>query len=274
MHIPSFANNVYMRSALYLFVALAGLLAQAQAQDAATGAIRGVVINDATGNYVQGARLSLAGTTRNEITDTQGRFLFGALPPGDYRIRAESAGADSGELSVHVASGVTAPATLRLGSEIIAMEKLMVTSQAEGQAQALNLQKNSENIRKVASQDALANSRLGEVGEVLQTLPGLYLEISTHQPVRPNIRGLSSEFNSITFDGVRIGNTNNDRSDGVSGYPAEALSRVELMKSVTPDMEGDAIGGSINLVSKRAFDLSERLLKLNLGGAYNNQQQN
>lgn len=274
MPISHSARVGYLRRALHFFVALAGLLAQARAQDAATGAIRGVVINDATGNYVQGARLTLAGTTRNEITDTQGRFLFGALPPGDYRVRAESAGADSGELSIRVAPGVTATATLRLGSEIIAMEKLMVTSQAEGQAQALNLQKNSENIRKVASQDALANSRLGEVGEVLQTLPGLYLEISTHQPVRPNIRGLSSEFNSVTFDGVRIGNTNNDRSDGVSGYPAEALSRVELMKSVTPDMEGDAIGGSINLVSKRAFDLSERLLKLNLGGAYNNQQQN
>ena len=44
-------------------------------------------------------------------------------------------------------------------------------------------------------------------------------------------------------------------------------------KSVTPDMEGDAIGGSINLVSKRAFDLSERVFKFNLGGAYLSSQQ-
>ena len=246
----------------------------AQTPSTTTGAIRGVVLNDATGNYVEGAQLSLVGTTRTAVTDSQGRYLFGALPAGDYRLRAVSVGADASEISVNVLPGATVPTTLRLGSEVIAMEKLMVTAQAEGQSQALNVQKNSENIRKVASQDALANSRLGEVGEVLQALPGLYLEISTHQPVRPNIRGLSSEFNSITFDGVRIGNTNNDRSDGVSGYPAEALSRVELMKSVTPDMEGDAIGGSINLVSKRAFDLSERVFKLNLGGAYNNQQQN
>ncbi|HEY1107033.1 MAG TPA: TonB-dependent receptor, partial [Opitutaceae bacterium] len=203
-----------------------------------------------------------------------GAFHFGAVAPGDYRVQALSVGNSVGEVSVTVGPGLVAPVTVRLGSEIVAMEKLMVTAQAEGQSQALNRQKNSENIRKIASLDALANSRLGEVGEVLQSMPGLYLEISTHQPVRPNIRGLGSEFNSITFDGVRVGNTNNDRSDSVSGYPAEALARVELMKSVTPDMEGDAIGGSINLVSRRAFDLSERVLKLNVGGAYNNQQQN
>jgi len=246
----------------------------APAQTASTGALRGVVVNDATGNFVEGAVLTIAGTNRSAVTDSQGRFHFGSLPAGDYRVRAESAGSATSEMLVAVGNGATATTTLRLGSEIVAMEKLMVTAQAEGQAQALNGQRNAENIRKVVSQDALANSRLGEVGEVLQAMPGLYLEISTHQPSRPNIRGLGSEFNSITFDGVRIGNTNNDRSDGVSGYPAESLARVELMKSVTPDMEGDAIGGSINLVSRRAFDLSERMLKLNLGGAYNNQQQN
>ncbi|HEY0883569.1 MAG TPA: TonB-dependent receptor, partial [Archangium sp.] len=259
------------RFILLLFL-LGAALSPLRAQS--SGAIRGVVVNDATGNYVEAAVVTLQGTARSAVTDSQGAFHFGAVAPGDYRVQALSVGNSVGEVSVTVGPGLVAPVTVRLGSEIVAMEKLMVTAQAEGQSQALNRQKNSENIRKIASLDALANSRLGEVGEVLQSMPGLYLEISTHQPVRPNIRGLGSEFNSITFDGVRVGNTNNDRSDSVSGYPAEALARVELMKSVTPDMEGDAIGGSINLVSRRAFDLSERVLKLNVGGAYNNQQQN
>jgi TonB-dependent receptor len=244
------------------------------AQTGSTGAIRGAVVNDATGNFVEGAVVMLAGSSRREVTDSRGSFYFGGVPAGVGRLTARSAGNSPGEATVAVTAGGTTAVTLRLGSEVVAMERLMVTAQAEGQAQALNVQRNAENIRKVVSQDALANSRLGVVGEVLMALPGLYLEISTHQPSRPVIRGLGPEFNSITFDGVRIGNTNNDRADGVSGYPAESLARVELMKSVTPDMEGDAIGGSINLVSRRAFDLSERLLKLNLGGAYNRQQRN
>jgi len=244
------------------------------AQTGPAGAIRGTVVNDATGNFVEGAVVMLGGSSRPEVTDSRGTFYFGGVPAGARRLTARSAGSSPGEATVAVTAGGTTAVTLRLGSEVVAMERLMVTAQAEGQAQALNVQRNAENIRKVVSQDALANSRLGEVGEVLMALPGLYLEISTHQPSRPVIRGLGPEFNSITFDGVRIGNTNNDRADGVSGYPAESLARVELMKSVTPDMEGDAIGGSINLVSRRAFDLSERLLKLNLGSAYNRQQRN
>lgn len=266
-------NGSLFRFAAFHLLSLLASLALTAAESR-NGLIRGTVRNEATGNYAVGAVVSIAGSSRIEATDSRGEFLFAGLEPGEYRLTARSAGNSPGEATVVVTAGATATTILTLGSEVIAMEKLMVTAQAEGQAQALNVQRNAENIRKVVSQDALANSRLGEVGEVLMAMPGLYLEISTHQPVRPVIRGLGSEFNSITFDGVRIGNSNNDRADGVSGYPAESLARVELMKSVTPDMEGDAIGGSINLVSRRAFDLSERLLKLNLGGAFNNQQRN
>ncbi|MBC7366423.1 MAG: carboxypeptidase regulatory-like domain-containing protein [Undibacterium sp.] len=138
MPIPTAFLTRLLHRTLLLSTALASLLSPLRAQDAATGAIRGVVINDAAGNYVQGARLSLTGTACNGITDTQGRFLFGALPHGDYRIRAESVGNDAGELTVYVTAGATIPATLRLGSEVIDLEKLMVTGQAEGQAQALS----------------------------------------------------------------------------------------------------------------------------------------
>ena len=113
--------------------AIIGLLTPAHAQSVATASLRGVVLNEATGNFVQGARLSLVGTTRTAVTDSQGKFLFGALAAGDYRLRVDSAGTDAKEFPVTVLAGVTAPLTLRLASEIIAMEKLMVTAQAEGQ---------------------------------------------------------------------------------------------------------------------------------------------
>ncbi len=108
----------------------------------------------------------------------------------------------------------------------------------------------------------------------MQTLPGVYLEISTHQPARAVLRGIQAQYNSLTFDGVRAGNTNSDRADTVSAFPAERLQRVELYKSITPDLPGDAIGGAINLVSRRAFDLSAPLARLTLGLTYNDQQQN
>ena len=246
-----------------------------RAQSSEAGSIRGVVTNEATGAFVEGAEVTLDATpARSDVTDSQGRFFIGGVAPGSYRVRVTSAGSTPLESPVTVQARATQPLSLALKSDIVSLQPLMVTAQAEGQAQSLNLQRNAENIRNVVSEDALANSRLGEVGEILQSMSGIYLEASTHQPVRPVIRGLSSDFNSVTYDGVRIGTWQGTRDAQVGTFPAENLSRVEVMKSVTPDQEGDAIGGSINLVSKRAFDLPARQIKVGAGLTYNNQLQN
>jgi TonB-dependent receptor len=255
-------------------IALCGItVATASAQTA--GTIRGVVTNESTRAFVEGATVTLETIpARATVTDSQGSFFLGGVAPGSYRLRVESVGSSVTEMPVTIAAGANPSLAIALKSEIVRLEPVMVTAQAEGQAQSLNLQKAADNMRNVLSEDTLANSRLGEVGEALQSIPGVYLEASTHQPARAFVRGLASEFNSVTFDGVRIGTWQGTRDAQVGGFPAENLSRVEVMKSVTPDQEGDSIGGSINLVSKRAFDLRERQLRLNAGGSFNNQQQN
>jgi TonB-dependent receptor len=257
------------------FVGFAIIAGPLSAQTAATGSVRGVVTNEATRSFIEGATVTLeAVPPRSTVTDSQGAFFIGGVPAGVHRLRVESSGATATDISVTIQAGTTTDTTVKLVSEVVRLQPVMVTAQVEGQAQSLNLQKNAENIRNVVSEDALANSRLGEVGEALQSIPGVYLEASTHQPVRAFVRGMSSDFNSVTFDGVRIGTWQGTRDAQVGTFPAENLSRVEVMKSFTPDQEGDSIGGSINLVSKRAFDLPARLLRLGAGVSYNNQQQN
>jgi TonB-dependent receptor len=264
-----------LRASVFSVFALLWLAAAGHAQPSGVGSIRGVVTNEATRTFVEGATITLDTTpARAAVTDSQGAFFLGGVAPGTFRLRVESAGSSPSEQSVTISAGQTQTLSIAMRSDIVSLQPVMVTAQAEGQAQSLNLQKAAENIRNVVSEDALANSRLGEVGEALQSIPGVYLEASTHQPARAFVRGLASEFNSVTFDGVRIGTWQGTRDAQVGGFPAENLSRVEVMKSVTPDQEGDSIGGSINLVSKRAFDLRERQLRLNLGGSYNNQQEN
>ncbi|GAB1488238.1 TonB-dependent receptor [Opitutaceae bacterium] len=239
-----------------------------------TGTLRGVVVSEETGNYLEGVAVTVSGLPLATVTDSQGRFVLGGVPAGEQRLRVESTAAAPADVPVTVLANGSTPVAVRLVSTILQMQQMLVTAQVEGQALALNIQQRSDNIRKVATQDALANSREGQVGEALQSLPGIYLEISTHQPSRPNIRGVSSAFNSVTFDGIRVTNSDGSRDTGVGAFPAESLNRVELMKSVTPDMEGDAIGGSINLVSISALDLSAPLARVTLGGAFNNQQRN
>jgi hypothetical protein len=59
-------------------------------QSATTGAIRGTVVNEATGHYVEGALVTITGSSRTESTDSRGRFYFGALPPGEHRLTARA----------------------------------------------------------------------------------------------------------------------------------------------------------------------------------------
>jgi TonB-dependent receptor len=261
---------------LRCLVSLVAAVASAAAASAqsATATLRGTVRSAATGTLVESASVTLAEANRSTLTAADGTFALGGLAPGSYRVVVASAGFEEKVHPVALAAGAEVGVELRLESAVVRLSAVTVSAQAEGQAQALNLQRFADSIRKIASQDALATARAGEVGEALQTLPGVYLEISTHQPARAVLRGVQSQYNSLTFDGVRAGNTNADRADTVSAFPAESLQRVELFKSVTPDLPGDAIGGAINLVSRRAFDLSAPLLRLTLGQTYNDQQQN
>jgi len=41
-----------------------------------------------------------------------------------------------------------------------------------------------------------------------------------------------------------------------------------VSKALTPDMDGDAIGGSVNLISKTAFDFDKRVIKADFTGGY------
>lgn len=257
-----------------LFLIFVSVLAPATFAQSATGSIRGTVRAVATQNLVEGAAVSIPTANRATVTQADGSFQLGGLQPGDYVVTIASAGFDERVVPVSVRAGADSVVEVKLESSVVLLGAMTVTSQAEGQAQALNLQRYSEGIRKIASQDALAVARAGEVGEALQTLPGVYLEVSTHQPARAVLRGIESQYNSLTFDGVRAPNINADRADTVSAFPAESLQRVELFKSVTPDRPGDAVGGAINLVSRRAFDLSGPLLRVTLGATYNDQQQN
>ena len=70
-------NPIVLRALARLLIFTLLLPFCAPAQTAPAGAIRGVVVNDATGNFVEGAVLTLAGTNRSAVTDSQGRFHFG-----------------------------------------------------------------------------------------------------------------------------------------------------------------------------------------------------
>src|SRR4051812_10618232 len=150
MSFTSFPSERSIRRLLGAALLLPGICPLlSAAENTAAGTVSGVVLNSANGHFVQGAAVTLEGTTRTEQTNSQGAFVFGGVAAGHYTVSADASGASRGMATVDVTAGQTAKIAITLNADVVAMQPLIVTAQVEGQAQSLNLQKNAANFRNV-----------------------------------------------------------------------------------------------------------------------------
>ena len=89
--------------------------------------------------------------------------------------------------------------------------------------------------------------------EAVQRVPGIVVQRDQGEGRYVLIRGTEPRLSATTINGERIGTTENtSRQIPLDTIPADLLGAVEVTKAFTPDMEGDSIGGRVNLVTKRA----------------------
>ena len=135
------------------------------------------------------------------------------------------------------------------------MAAFEVAEAARGQALAINQQKTARGLVNIVSEETFGAMHAGNIGYALQRLPGLTVnEEEDGTPSGVNIRGLGGDFNSFTLDGNRIGT----RGFSTGNLVADGIANIEVIKAATPDRDGDAIGGIINIVSRSAFQRRTR----------------
>jgi iron complex outermembrane recepter protein len=256
----SFDPATWLRVALLLF-AFSSL---ASAQTALTGTIS----NAATGQTLEGARVVLKGAGRETLTDNQGVYRFDNVPPGQAVLQVSYTGLQTVEQSVQITTGAAQRQDFGLTSEIYQMSQFVVAGEREGQAQAITLQRNSDGIKSIVSADVFGGLA-GNPAELVARLPGIEGESVGGDVRYIRIRGLNQNLNSVTMDGNRVADA---ASAGVTRefqfqtIGSDAIERIEVTKLPTPDMEGDSIGGVVNLVSKSAFDSKgERRIRGSIG---------
>ena len=261
-----------------LFFAWIGLtLAQAQnvesiAGSAVTpkGAITGTVINSATNAALEGARVVLQGTGREVTTDNLGTYRFDNVPPGAAVISVSYTGLKPMEVPLTVSGGTTLQ-NVGLTAEIYLMGSFVVASEREGNAKAITLQRQSDGVKNIVSADAFGGLA-GNPADLAMRLPGVEGESVGGDVRYLRIRGLHQNLSSITQDGNRLadaGSGGATREFQFTTVSSDSIERVEVTKSPTPDMDGDSIGGAVNLVTKSAFDGSlERRIRGSVGAIW------
>ena len=233
----------------------------------ADGRIEGRVVAGDSNTLLEGAVVRIADLNRSASTAQDGRFSFGNVPAGSHTLVVEYLGADTERADVTVPEGDVARIDVVVGRNI---EEIIVRGARGGIASSLNQQRSADNLVSIISSAdirALPNSNLAEAA---QRAPGVFLERDQGEGRFIGIRGIDPNLNITKINGTFIPSPEaGARSVALDVIPSDLLEAVEISKTFTPDMEGSAIGGTINVRSLSAFERKGRSLSLAAEGSYN-----
>jgi TonB-dependent receptor len=239
------------------------------------GNIKGQV-TDKDGNSLPGASVTIKGSTRGTTTDLAGNFTLLGVNEGKYTLVVNYMGFSPAESVVQVTSGSTTNKNFYLTSASTTLTGVTVMASREGQQKALNQQKNADNIKQVISADLMGRYPDLNVAEALQRLPGVTIgRNNSGEGSTVQLRGTPGNFTNINVNGEQLMGTSEDgsRNAVLDVIPVNVLSSMEVVKTLTSDLDGDAIAGVINMKSPTATSLRTKL-SLDAAAGYNNLRSN
>jgi len=234
---------------------------------AQTGSVAGVVYESGTDETLIGANVVLANDpSSGTSTDIDGKYLIEGLAPGTYVLEFSYIGYQTTELEVSIQAEQTAEVDVRLSLAGYQADEIVLTAQALGQTKAIRQQVNAEAIANIVSADKIQELPDVNAAEAISRLPAVSINRSGGEGQKVVIRGLSPKFAAITINGIRMpSNSGTDRSVDLSLISPELLDGIEVFKAPLPDMDAEAIGGTVNLKLRKAPSEFKLLAKV-LGG--------
>lgn len=259
--------HVFQRSALAVACSAALFSSSIMANDTSFG---GRITDASNSVYFEGAKVRIKELNMTVISARDGSFRFSQLPAGDYTLEISYIGVPTVEKKISVSDTTNSPQKFIIGNAQEAMDNIIVYGQRAGQAGAINRQKNADNLMSVVSADTIGQSPDQNAAEALQRLPGLSIQRDQGEGRFVAIRGIDPNLNNVTINGVNVPSPESGvRSVALDVIPSELIQSLEVSKTVTPDMDANAVGGSIEVKSLSAFDRQGRSYSATIQGSYN-----
>ena len=230
--------------------------------------VRGRILDAQTGEELIGAAViikEMPGT--GAISGLDGSFAFDS-PVGECTLVCSSIGYKNLEIKFSDSSGETLVINLEPDTELLDAVVISADNAGRTEIAARGIEKSSMNVVNVMSAKAIELSPDMTVANAVRRMSGVTVERNSSGEGRYAIlRGMDKRYNYTLVNGVKIPSPDNkNRFVPLDIFPSEMLDRLEVTKSLTADMEGDGIGGAVNLVMKDAPDKLE--VSANLASGY------
>ncbi len=247
--------------ALLLFFAASSLMAN--------GTIKGKVFDKDTKEGLPGANVTIKGTSTGTASDLNGAFTLPSVPPGTYTLQVSYVGYLPKTATVSVSNDGVVVSDFALTGAVIQGQEVLVTAQAVGQMQAINQQLASNKIANMVSEERIQELPDFNAAAAMSRLPGVSTLQSSGEANKVVIRGLAPQYNQVSVGGITMASTGStqigtasqggtsgfiydDRSVDLTMITTYMIKSIEVFKSLTPDMNANAIGGVVNMQLREA----------------------
>lgn len=248
-----------------------------------TGTIQGRVQNPTTGQYTRNAEVRVSGTNLVAYSQADGSYRIPNVPAGEVSIVVTYIGYATVNETFTVSAGQTAVRDIRLISTaattnqdgVVELQAFTVSSEREGNSKAIMEQRQNMNIVTSVSSDIFGDVTDGNVGEFLKYLPGVDLDYVESEARGPRLGGMDAQYTGVSFDGVKMASADANRGGEASratsfeSFAITSIDSIEISRTSSPESPADSPSGTINMKTKRAFNLPQRVIAYNTSLNFN-----
>jgi len=240
---------------------------------AQVNSISGKVVDADTKEPLAGATVAIEGTTLGTTTNGRGQFSLSGISQDRVTINIAFIGYETQRIEHNFQQNRSPTFNIELQTGSIELTEVEVQAIAEGQIKAFIEQKKAESIKNIVSAEQILTFPDLNAAEVMQRIPGITLQRDQGEGRFVQLRGTPPEFTNFNINGEQIPSPEGDfRYVGMDIIPSDQIEAVEVTKVMTPDMDADGIGGSVNIKTREPSS-GKPDVRAAIAGGYNNLRQ-
>jgi len=218
------------------------------------GTITGMV-SDKSGGVLKGAQISLEPQAQTVASDVLGQFHINDLEPGKYTLTVTYVGFSAFTKEVEVTAGQSVNVDATMEVERQDLQILVTAERPSAEVEAVNVERTADNIVQVLPAEIIRSLPNANMADALGRLPSITLERDEGEGKYVQVRGTEPRLTNTMIDGMNVPSPESGvRQIKFDSIPADIVESVQINKTLQANMDGDGIGGSVNLITKTASD--------------------